>query len=228
MKKILYLIIILLTISGCTARYQLKINEDLTVEEVIVGLEDDSFYDNYYNSKKSRVVDFVMATKIDYLKSENYKIEKKYEDLLYGATVSKTYNSLDEYSKNSIAYKQLYNSLVINKDNDIIEISLSEKLPKNGQSNDRYVIDEGKIEIIVPFKVVEHNADEYDKDTNKYIWNVNSSNDKNIYIKFDSSKKDNKNNYDIIFVIGLGFIIILAGYIVVKKYQTSQSEKDKI
>lgn len=228
MKKIVLFFLAIIFISGCKARYQLKINEDLTVEETIVGLEDESFYNNYYNSKKSRVVDFVMSTKIDYLKSENYKIEKKYEDIMYGATVSKIFNSLDEYSEKSIAYKQFYNSLIINKDNGIVEISLNEKLPKNSQDNNRYFVDEGEIELIIPFKVIEHNADKYDKDTKKYTWNVNSSNDKTIYIKFDSKKKIKTSNYDIIFISGLGLIVILAIYLVVKKYQKSQLEKDKI
>ena len=63
MKKNALLIMILLFLVGCEARYNITINEDLTVDESIVGLENNEFYERYYNSSKERVINFVISLK---------------------------------------------------------------------------------------------------------------------------------------------------------------------
>ena len=97
---------------------------------------------------------------------------------------------------------------------------------KNTQDPTRYVIDEGTVNIIVPFKVLEHNADDVDLSNNKYTWYVNSSNDKTIYIKLDSNKK--ANNWDLYIILGSLLLIGLLTYIIIQKYKKSQLVKDKI
>ena len=108
MKKILLILFSVFIITGCTAHYELKINDDLSIEETIIGLESDEFYNNYFNSSKERVVDFVMATQMDYLKENKYDIKNITKDLMYGSKVTKKYANLDEFQSNSIAYKQFY------------------------------------------------------------------------------------------------------------------------
>ena len=226
MKKFLLILLIVFSCFGCTAKYQLKINEDLSVEETITGLEDDDFYNKYYNSTKSRVINFVMATQQDYLDSEGFN--ETSDESKYGATVSKKYQTLDEYLNSSKAYMQYYNLFTINNNDGIVDISLSDKLGKNPQDPKRYVIDDGIIEIILPFKVLEHNADNYDSTTNKYTWLINSASDKNIHISFDSHKVIKKTDYDFIIVIVLLFLFLLSTFLIIKIYRNRQLEKDKI
>lgn len=220
MKKYFLLLLILLCF-GCTANYNLKINEDLSVEESITGLEDDEFYSKYYNSSKSRVVNFVMATKEDYLNEQNYNIKETSDGELYGATVSKTYSSIEDFYNNSNAYRQYYKSWKIENSDDIITISLEDKLEKNGNSLDRYMVDDGTVSITLPFKVIENNAEKYDKKSNTYTWNVNSSDDKDILIKFDS-KKLISSQYDFIYPIIIIFIVLVILFLIlmfIKKYK---------
>lgn len=226
MKKILLILFSVFIITGCTAHYELKINDDLSIEETIIGLESDEFYNNYFNSSKERVVDFVMATQMDYLKENKYDIKNITKDLMYGSKVTKKYANLDEFHSNSIAYKQFYKSFNLTDKDGIIEINLSDKMGKNAQDPTRYVIDEGTVNIIVPFKVLEHNADNVDLSNNKYTWYVNSSNDKTIYIKLDSNKK--ANNGDLYIILGSLLLIGLLTYIIIQKYKKSQLVKDKI
>ncbi len=228
MKKFIFILFSFLLVTGCTAHYELKINDDLSVEESITGLEDDEFYNQYYNSKKERVADFVMATQMEYLTNNGFEIEKHYQDLLYGATVSKKYNTLEEFYDTSIAYKQFYKTFNLTNKNGIVDISLDDKLNRNSQDPTRYVIDEGSISIVLPFKVLEHNADEVNSDKNIYIWYINSSNDKTIHIKFDSTKKNNNLNYIFILVIGLAVIVTLVSIVIVRIYNNKQKEKDII
>lgn len=213
MKKHFLILLILTLCFGCTANYKLKINEDLTVEENITGLENDEFYNRYYNSTKSHVVDFVIATKEDYLQQQNYNIKETSEENLYGATVSKTYSSIEDYYNNSTVYLQYYNSFNIDNQNDIITISLKDKLPQNGNSPDRYMVDSGTVSITLPFEVIDNNADKYDKKNNTYTWNVDSSNDKEIFIKFDSNKLLSA-KFNFIYPIVFIFIVFVALFLI--------------
>lgn len=219
MKKHFLILLVITLCFGCTANYKLKINKDLTVEENITGLENDEFFNKYYKSTKSHVVDFVMATKEDYLKEHKYSIKETSQNDLYGAIVSKTYSSIEDYYSNSKAYLQYYNSFNINNENDIITISLKDKLPQNGNSPDRYMVDNGTVSITLPFEVIDNNADKYDKKKNTYTWNVDSSNDKEIFIKFDSNKLlSEKFNfiYPIIFIF-IAFVALFLILFFVKK-----------
>lgn len=210
MKKIILLVIFVFLCFGCEARYNITINEDLTVEESIVGLEDEAFYNKYNKSTKDRIMDFVIATKEEYLNKNDFDKEKVIEEKLTGLRVSKKYNSIDEYFEKSIAYEQFYENFKHEIKGDIITINLDEKLDKNGNSLNRYVVDKGEVSLILPFKVVKHNADKVENKT--YIWSVNSSNDKNINISFDISKKAGEHKlatYLIIATILFALVLVM-------------------
>lgn len=226
MKKFIIVLFILVLCVGCKARYELNINDDLTIDEVIVGLEDDSFYSKYYKSTKSRVVNFVLATKQEYLDNLNFKVTELSEDKLYGASAKKTYSNFDDYLANSVAYQQYYEKLNIENNDGIIEISTDGKLNRNTQDFRRYVVDEGTISITVPFKVLENNADSHNKNT--YVWNVDSGRGKNIFIKFDSNKKNNKMNYDILLFGIICVVIIIGVFLSINIYRNKQLNRNEI
>lgn len=226
MKKWFLVLFIVFLCFGCKARYELKINDDLSIDEKITGLEDDNFYSKYYRSTKSRVVNFVIATQQEYLDGLNFKVVEFSENKLYGAYAKKNYSNIDDYLANSIAYQQYYEKMNIKNEDGIIEISTDNKLNRNTQDFRRYVVDEGTISITVPFKVLENNADRHSKNT--YVWDVDSGSGKNIFIKFDSKKINNNSKYDVIIFGTVCLVVIIGIVLLVKIYQKKQLIRNDI
>ena len=77
-----------------------------------------------------------------------------------------------------------------------------------------------KISIIVPFKVLKHNADKYNSLENKYTWNFDLTNNtkSNIYIEFDTNEIS-QNYYIYLVVSFLCIIILLFILIFLKKHK---------
>lgn len=82
------MLIILLLCFGCSSNYELKINDDLSVEESIIGLEEEKFY-SLFNSSKSDVINSVISPQREYLNNQKYNFEEIEKDGLYGASASK-------------------------------------------------------------------------------------------------------------------------------------------
>lgn len=206
MKKIIYLFLLTIFISGCTATYELKINNDLSVNETIIGLESEKFYNQFYDNKR-KVADKVKSIFNEYINQNEYIISEVEEDSLYGLSISKHYANFKEYLEKSIIYIPYFNKLDIIDKNGKIIISLNDKIIDDSFSN-RYVVDDGKISIIVPFKVTKHNADNYDMLTNKYTWNFDLTDrtKKNIYIEFD---KNVLINHIYLYIVGIAFLILI-------------------
>lgn len=189
MKKIIYLIIISIIISGCQAKYELRINKNLTVDETLVALEDDDFYNMFQISKKE-LVNSILNSDNMYFSRNYYQISEIDDENLYGVKIEKTYNDLKDFASEFNFYRPYFESFSCDiNDNGVINISLSNKKIDEIFSN-RYIIDQGEISIIVPFKVLKHNADKYDIKNNKYTWNfdLTSKTKNNIYIEFDTNE----------------------------------------
>lgn len=222
MKKIFILCVLSLLLFGCKAEYSIKINEDLSVDETIIGLEDEEFYSKYYKSTKDRVIDIVTIRNEEYLKKFNYTKEKVVEGVYTGAKATTTFSDLQSYFNSSEAYKQFYSEWKHSIENGIVTIELKDKFEKNGNCLDRYIIDNCDVSISLPFKVVKNNADNYDKNTNTYTWYIDIDEPKDIYIKFDTTKVAKDMSY--ITYIGIGSIFIVAVFILIKVY-INKSEK---
>jgi len=211
MKKKILLILIFMFCMGCEARYELVINKDLSVTEDMIGLESEEFYNNYYNSTKERVIGFMTETSDEHFNEVGYTKKIVTEDNLTGAKVSKNFSTLDEYFEKSKAYTQFYENWDHTIKNGIVTISLENQLLRNEDSIERYVIDNCKISITLPFKVKKSNADNVDKKNNTYIWELNADESKDIYIKFDTKKEVSYDqvNYTSYMVVGCAFCCIL-------------------
>lgn len=216
MKKLRLLIFICLFCVGCEAKYELYVNQDLSVTENMTGLETDTFYNNYYNSTKERVIGFMSETKNEYINEIGYSKEIVDENNLTGAKFSKTFSSLEEYFEKSQAYTQFYDTWDYSIRNGIVTISLENQLLRNEDSITRYVIDNCNVSITLPFKVKKSNADFVDMETNTYTWELNDKEGKDIYIKFDTTQEANykESNY-ISYLIIMGVIIFLIAVIFV-------------
>ena len=156
MKKLYFLLVILLIIvcTGCKAKYNLEIKEDLTVNEEITALEDDEFFSQYPKSSISRVIELVMSMGKEYLDTNNYNVEKIIEKDS-GVKITHEFNSFDEYYKTSKFYAQLFSDFGYKKEGNIIKLNLEGEINKDLNIVDRYLIDEAVINIKIPFLVTE-------------------------------------------------------------------------
>ena len=218
MKKIL-LILFSLLLTGCTLNYDLEIKEDLTVIENIKVLDNSSYFDKdgKVEDTYKKIVDIAMHEK-GYLKYDYLK-----ENNSYGGKLTQTYASLEDYINKSLSYKEMYDEIRIDKNENIITINSIgdlkiEKVSYNVEDTSDVRIPENVyFSIQLPFKVESHNADKVDTDYNVYYWIIdeNTTKDKNIEISFNTNNKHrsikkflDKIDYTIILIIG---IIIMIG-----------------
>lgn len=228
MKKLVLFLIILFGCFGCTAKYELKFNKDLSVDESVIGLENVDFYSKF-DSSKSEVIDLVLAPYRSYLYNYTFQIDEYSEGDQFGAKALRHFNNIDDYYNNFDFYKAYFKNFSLTNSDGIISISLTDKITDDSFSN-RFIIDDGEISIVVPFEVVKHNADRVDEKNHKYTWkfDLTDSTKKNILIEFDSNKIAKTSNHDyLIFLIYLlGFVAF--GYFIFVLFKTKQKNRNDI
>ena len=181
-KKIKYIVIsvLLLLVTGCSGNYNVKINEDMSVnEELYLTIENKEalyqktlkiFNDNNVKEKDYEVV----------LSDDNLKI-----------TYNASYNSIEEYILNSKVYHQLIDNIELNKSNNYVDLYVNEKLKlsnlnmkQNGTNlNDLDVL---QVNIENPFEVNFSNAELVTD--NVYTWTIkNGDIEKKIQMQFKPS-----------------------------------------
>ena len=208
MKKIKFIILILIVFlfAGCSGDYNLKFNRDLSIDEDI-----DILIDNKDNAYENTFVLF-----------ENADIDAdKYDIMLKGDKVriiyKEKYKSFEDYYLNSKLYRLLFKELELNRTNSGMFINTESNFKLDDSNNQNiinsYDIDTLKINITMPFNVIENNADEVKDDT--YTWVLNKNNTyKNIRARYDY-ENDRVPSIVLMVVIGVisfGIIIYLAVY----------------
>lgn len=226
MKKYISLLFILIFVCcGCTAKYELKFNSDMTIEQTITGLESDKFY-NQFSSSNSDIVKMIMSPYYDYFSLNSYYYDDLEMNNLYGGYVKKTYDSLDDLSSIYNFYKMYFEHIDINQNDGVVSINLFGKKIDDDFSN-RFIVDDGEISIIVPFKVLKHNADRVED--NKYIWkfDLTDKTKNSISIEFDSKNKISKSfvtSYIIIFLL----LIIFSSFFIFRRFKVLKANVNKI
>ena len=208
MKKIKFIILILIVFlfAGCSGDYNLKFNRDLSIDEDI-----DILIDNKDNAYENTFVLF-----------ENADIDAdKYNIMLKGDKVriiyKEKYKSFEDYYLNSKLYRLLFKELELNRTNSGMFINTESNFKLDDSNNQNiinsYDIDTIRINITMPFNVIENNADEVKDDT--YTWVLNKNNTyKNIRARYDY-ENDRVPSIVLMVVIGVisfGIIIYLAVY----------------
>ena len=181
-KKIKYIVIsvLLLLVTGCSGNYNVKINEDMSVnEELYLTIENKEglyqktlkiFNDNNVKEKDYEVV----------LSDDNLKI-----------TYNASYNSIEEYILNSKVYHQLIDNIELNKSNNYVDLYVNEKLKlsnSNMKQNGTNLTDLDVLQINIenPFEVNFSNAELVTD--NVYTWTIkNGDIEKKIQMQFKPS-----------------------------------------
>lgn len=206
MKKILVLIAFIFLITGCKVDYHVVINEDLSLTEEanLTGTQD--FFDNYYKTTKTHVLESFIDIYKDVLETNNYQYELVKDTTPY-VKVNKTYDSVSDYTKNSILFNDYFDEVKYTEDGNIKRIEtvgFNEDEPDNPN---RFEIAELTISIKCPFKVKNHNAKEVDKRTNTYYYELNEDN--KILLEYDISSKFNPQE-ELIKTLIICIIVVVA------------------
>lgn len=207
--RIVFLILIILLITGCAGTYNLKIDEDLSVkEELSVTVADKE--ENHLMLE--RLLSNEVDNKDDYSISnegDNIKVDYKHE-----------YSSIEEYLLESDLYKQLFDSVSYNTDDKEFSLSTSNILNlTNSNLNNAYDIKSLQINVITPLKVIEENADLTSENT--YSWTLNQkTREKYMYITINKSAKLNRGTTIVLVVLVMA--IALTAIIIVKRLSESK------
>ncbi len=229
MNKKIYLIFISLLIlcSGCTAEYTLSIHEDFSVTESFTAMEDADFYNAYKSSSVQKVIGFILEPNLDYLNENGYQVDQVIHSEDAGVKVENTYKSIDEFKEKSKIPNQIANDWSYVDNGDTITLTIKGALNQDEQDQDgRYVIDEAKIKIVVPFEVINHNADS--NNDNTYTWDFDAkSGEKEIMITFDKMKKVDKEEEPPYIIFGIiGVIVLIIGIVIYSIIQGNKSRND--
>lgn len=211
MKKIriVFLILIILLITGCAGTYNLRIDEDLSVkEELSVTIADKE--ENHLMLE--RLLSNEVDNKDDYSISnegDNIKVDYKHE-----------YSSIEEYLLESDLYKQLFDNVSYNTDDKEFSLSTSNILNlTNSNLNNAYDIKSLQINVITPLKVIEENADLTSENT--YSWTLNQkTREKYMYITINKSAKLSRGTTIVLVVLVVA--ITLTAIIIVKRLSESK------
>lgn len=215
MKKVLLLIGVLF-LSGCSVKYNLKINNDLTINESVIAKENKNELKTRTGLDENESINRLYSLfKRDGL---NTKISSKIDNDDVTSTIRGSHNSIEEYAKNFTS--DLYKEVNVERDGDIVTLTINQTTPLVSTGRQILVYDEVDINIEVPFKVIEHNADSVKK--NVYTWNlVRDKETKNIMIKYEENTvKDSfklsfgNNSFNVKYSFIAVGVIILIGLII--------------
>ena len=179
--KIFIIGILLILVTGCSGNYNLKINDDMSIDEELYLTIDNS--NNAY-------------TKTLKIFKENNIPEDDYEVVLSDNNVRITYNkkydSIEEYLLNSKVYHELIDEIQFNKSNNYIDLYVNQKLKVSNDNgikmNGTNLVDLDVLQINIenPFDVNFSNAEIVND--NVYTWTIKKGDtEKKIQMQFKPS-----------------------------------------
>lgn len=213
MKKI-FLILVLLLLSGCSVDYNLSYIDDEIIENITLTVDNASQIEELKSNNIYAIADASSLIKYNI----NYERKK--------AIYSYTY-SLDSFNRANYV-NQCFDAFGFVKKNEF-EYVLSTSKGFNCMNYSYIPVDGYTIKITTNHEVIESNADSVKR--NEYTWNINNDNASNkaIYIHFGKVKERTildwiYENLLSIIIIGSIFIIITTavGYIVVKSKKNNE------
>lgn len=179
--KIFVIGILLILVTGCSGNYNLKINDDMSINEELYLTIDNS--NNAY-------------TKTLKIFKENNIPEDDYEVVLSDNNVRITYNkkydSIEKYLLNSKVYHELIDEIQFNKSNNYIDLYVNQKLKVSNDNgikmNGTNLVDLDVLQINIenPFDVNFSNAEIVND--NVYTWTIKKGDtEKKIQMQFKPS-----------------------------------------
>ncbi len=213
-NKLIILIILLLFSSGCTIDYNLIIDEELLVDE-IVTLKESTYV---IKTQTLDVDNFLDSTINDYKEDslyDKYIYEKQTDDLYTSVDAKAIYLDFQDYLEKNIVREIAFDDIKITKEDKIYEFIFAVKESSeidlfNESELYSSTVDEIRVNITLPFKVLANNSNNFDIDKNTYTWIYKKNQQFNdIMIKFDISKQPIKRENTAIYFIAVVIISIM-------------------
>lgn len=228
-KKLLILLIPFLLTGCASVKYDLEIEKDLKVTETVFITATSEYFSLFYKNNPSTIVKGVYDSEENskLFKNNNYSYEFITKDVTYpGILVSKTFNTLSEYTSNTVFKDQIFDNIYSVTNDNLITLKAADFIPYTLDETDvGNPVSSLKINIKLPFVVVDNNADSYDPKTNTYTWEITEeTNEKEIDLTFDKTKiyVYNLVMYISIFILILIVVILIfMGYKLIKKSKTN-------
>jgi hypothetical protein len=212
--RIILLFVFIFLITGCTGKYDVKINDDLSVDE--------SLYLEIKNADYEKTLNIFEENGI---KKDNYSVSRSSNSVII--KYNESFESLDDYILDSKVYHQLIDDIQYTKNDKYIDLYVDEKLKLKNSSDSTLIgnvndLESLDINVELPFKVLTSNADSINDNT--YTWNINKDSlNQKMFIQFNQNRSNNLSMQLIVFVVIIICSIILGVYIT-KTYK----EKHKI
>lgn len=227
MNKVKYILIFLLVLllSGCNATYKIYIDDDINIEESVIL---DESYNVLYSFSANPTS--YMEEQLANLKEENmyssYSMETYIKNSRGYGKATRKYDSLENYKTSSDIVKDIFSNIIIKKEENVVSLLMQPVdqfeyfLDAEEYSS---FLENLNIEIEVPFKVIQNNAEEVDGKI--YKWSFEKSESlSEIKLSFDTSKNlDNAMPLSIKIVIGLvAFVLLVCLYVYIKYKRNSR------
>ncbi len=186
MKKKIVFLLILLLLTGCKAKYSLKINFGGGVTESGIIYLDKNLLGQLGNASNSEK--FLENVANDYNFS-NYKTKVKFNDDRYiGYKFYHQYHDISAISIQTPAIKTLFDGLLVNKNDHyvILKTKGSNKINDyiNKIADAGVTVEEIEISISLPYRVFKSNATKIDTKTNTYTWRFNATSQNDINLEY--------------------------------------------
>ena len=216
--KIALLVVILLSLTGCSFEYNMKIDTNTISEENIVYIP---------NTDKNDIKQEVEKLVSRYTGPTNslgmYKQSVIEDNNNFGMSYKKNYDTLNDYN-NSLSFSICYDNYKLIKEKDKIVISTSKRFNCFNKYSE---LDDVTINIDSSLEVESSNADEVNG--NIYTWNINKSNADNkpinIVLKPNTEQKEKQRQLSVVLLVIAAFILL---GIIVFLIRTRGKRKNKI
>lgn len=173
-KKI-FLILLLMLLTGCSANYTIVLNENNSVSEKLVTKLEDN--ENNYN----KVLNLLKNNNIS---KKNYKITREDDEI--NIEYDNTYKDINSYLLNSFLYKQVYDQIDLQMNNSKNTISTKNKFMKDTISINKdnvTSLDFLQININSKLPVIYSNADSINDNVYSWVYD-GSQTEKNINFSY--------------------------------------------
>lgn len=222
-------ICLIFVLTGCSVEYDLTINEDNSINEKVIASENINKLESLTKKKSDQAVTYLfnMYKK----KNENIKlVSQEKRNTIYGIATTQ-HSDIDEYATKFKS--DVFNKVNVTRNNNIVTFIANQESKLGNDDNYSLIYDNIKINIYIPYKVIEHNADSVQG--NIYTWEISKNQDLKT-IKFSYSEdalkeKINLNinnkmyniNYAIIAISGIILVLLIITIIVAIKNSKNNS-----
>lgn len=217
-KKLVFLGILLLSLTGCTTQYNLEFSNGSIKEEIITTILPSDI-----PTKKSsdisevddRVTPFIENDQYPLVNNTKVKYKKKVKKSGNDTIVSLSYNYNHDEFRNSSTFRSCFRNYVFDEQYKGYTLNFS---------GDFYCLygNEVVINIKTNNKVLSHNADKVSGNT--YSWVINRENLGKVKINMEISKKTKITSSIIYVIVGIiAVVLCVFGFIVLKKIKNKDS-----